>query len=272
MTDLAGIQAAVADAAGGLIARLLSELGALGPNQHTRLLRLHTALGPDVLLAERATILESVSPGVSWLPAGAPPQQPPGQTTGFGIELLAVSTRADLHAPHLLGQPVLLELLTAHSTTELRPFHGHVTRFELLGADGGLARYRLHIEPWTAFLAQRTDAWVFQDQSVLDITEAVFADYQSQGRLMPQWRIDVADREAFARRSLCTQFNETDLAFLQRLWAEEGLFTWFEHQGDAHDLRTLGAHTLVIADHNGAFAPNAQPRIRYEVAPEKWSS
>jgi type VI secretion system secreted protein VgrG len=97
----------------------------------------------------------------------------------------------------------------------------------------------------------------------LDITEAVFADYQAQGRLMPQWRIDVADREAFARRSLCTQFNETDLAFLQRLWAEEGLFTWFEHQGDAHDLRTLGAHTLVIADHNGAFTPNAQPRIRY---------
>ncbi|WP_306563488.1 contractile injection system protein, VgrG/Pvc8 family, partial [Aquabacterium sp.] len=64
----------------------------------------------------------------------------------------------------------------------------------------------------------------------LDITEAVFADYQSQGRLMPQWRIDVADREVFARRSLCTQFNETDLAFLQRLWAEEGLFSWFEHQ------------------------------------------
>ena len=97
----------------------------------------------------------------------------------------------------------------------------------------------------------------------LDITEAVFADYQSQGRLMPQWRIDVADREGFARRSLCTQFNETDLAFLQRLWAEEGLFSWFEHQGDPSDPRTLGAHTLVIADHNGAFAPNAQPRIRY---------
>jgi type VI secretion system secreted protein VgrG len=98
---------------------------------------------------------------------------------------------------------------------------------------------------------------------LLDITEAIFADYQTQGRLMPQWRIDVADREAFARRSLCTQLNETDLAFLQRLWAEEGLFSWFEHYGDPSDPSTLGAHTLVIADHNGAFAPNAQPRIRY---------
>jgi type VI secretion system secreted protein VgrG len=57
----------------------------------------------------------------------------------------------------------------------------------------------------------------------LDITEAVLADYQSKGRLMPQWRTDVADLDAFAQRSLCTQINETDLAFLQRLWAEEGL-------------------------------------------------
>jgi type VI secretion system secreted protein VgrG len=263
MTDLAGIQTAVAGSARELIASVVGELGALGPNQHTRLLRLHTPLGPDVLLAERATILESFSPGTACLPAGAASHTAPGHAAGFGIDLLAVSLRTDLHAPDLLGQPVLLELLTAHSTTTLRPFHGHITRFELMGADGGLARYRLHIEPWTAFLAQRTDAWVFQDQSVLDITEAVFADYQSQGRLMPQWRIDVADREAFARRSLCTQFNETDLAFLQRLWAEEGLFTWFEHYGDPSDPSTLGAHTLVIADHNGAFAPNAQPRIRY---------
>jgi hypothetical protein len=40
----------------------------------------------------------------------------------------------------------------------------------------------------------------------------------------------------------------------ERVTIAEGLFSWFEHQGDAHDLRTLGAHTLVIADHNGAFA------------------
>ena len=263
MKDLAGIRADVAGAAHKGLAGMLAELGGTGLNQHTRLLRLHTPLGPEVLLAERVTITETFSPGTSWLSKGAEPPHGTGLLTGFGMDLLAVSTRADLHAPELLGQPVLLELLTAASLTQLRPFHGHVTRFELLGSDGGLARYRLHIEPWTAFLAQRTDAWVFQDMNVLDLTEAVFADYMQQGRLMPQWRIDVADRAAFANRSLCTQFNETDLAFLQRLWAEEGLFAWFEHQGAPQDARTLGAHTLVIADHNGAFQPNAQSRIRY---------
>ncbi|MFX8508338.1 phage late control D family protein, partial [Acinetobacter baumannii] len=83
----------------------------------------------------------------------------------------------------------------------------------------------------------------------------VFADHQAQGALQPTWRIDVADRSALPRRSLCTQFHETDLAFLSRLWAEEGLFAWFEHASDSH--------TLVIADHTQAFAPNTQSHMRY---------
>ena len=50
----------------------------------------------------------------------------------------------------------------------------------------------------------------------LDITEAVFADYQTQGRLMPQWRIDVADREAFARRCGTTVDYLFQIAYCQR--------------------------------------------------------
>lgn len=266
MTDLAGIQHALGDAASSLSG--LAGLLPGGLTQHTRLLRLHTPLGAESLLAERVTIEEGVVPA----PAPASP-------AACHIDLLALSTRADLSAADLLGQPVLLELLTsgglagaltgglASSATggDWRPFHGHVTRFARIGSDGGLTRYRLHIEPWLSFLGHRTDAWSFQDMSVLDITEAVLADYQAQGALQPAWRIDVADRAAFPCRSLCTQFNETDLAFLTRLWAEEGLFAWFEHEGAAGD-EHLGRHTLVIADHNGACQPNAQPRIRFTQA------
>ena len=250
MTDLSGIQHALGDA--------LSSLGLGGLSQHTRLLRLHTPLGPDVLLAERVTIHEGLVPSSG--PAAMPTQ------AACHIDLLALSPRADLRAADLLGQPALLELQTASAGARWRPFHGHITRFECLGADGGLARYRLHIEPWLSLLAHRTDAWVFQDQSVLDITEAMFADYAAQGALQPAWRIDVADRAAFPRRSLCVQFHETDLAFLSRLWAEEGLFAWFEHSGQPDEPATLGCHTLVLADHNGAFQPNAQARIRFTQA------
>ena len=111
MTDLSDIRSAVGAAAHDLVDGLLSELGSLSPNQHTRLLRLHTPLGADVLLAERARITEGIGPD---------------QPGGFAIDMLALSTRTDLDVDDLVGQPVLLELLTSQSLTRLRPFHGHV--------------------------------------------------------------------------------------------------------------------------------------------------
>ncbi|WNJ32621.1 type VI secretion system Vgr family protein [Xanthomonas translucens] len=147
----------------------------------------------------------------------------------------------------------MLELLTAESRSALRPFHGHVTAFERLGSNGGLARYRLVVEPWLALLAQRVDSYVFQDMSVVEIAESVFADYAEQGALAPAWRWELSDRSTYAKRSLTTQYEETDVAFLRRLLAEEGIAYWFEHTGAA-DSDTRGTHTLVLSDHNAAFA------------------
>ena len=85
MTDLSSIKAALQSAARKLLDGLLAELSSLGSNQHTRLLRLHTPLGLDVLLAEKAEITEHIGP-----------QSPTARASGFGIELLALSTRADV--------------------------------------------------------------------------------------------------------------------------------------------------------------------------------
>lgn len=226
-------------------------LAALGPNQNQRLLRLHTPLGPNVLLAERLLGTETIGPRA---PGVAP-------SAGFKFEVLALSTNAHLRLKDLIGQPVRVDLLTGQSLTALRPFHGQVTAFALLGSDGGLARYKLTIEPWLSFLSYRQDAWVFQDKTVMEILDEVFADYQAQGKLAPAWRWELADTSVYARRSLCVQYHESDLAFVQRLMAEEGLFCWFEHE--AADSDALGQHTLVIADHNGCFKPNVQARVRY---------
>ncbi len=226
-------------------------LAALGPSQNQRLLRLHTPLGPNVLLAERMQGTETIGPRAPGSAASA----------GFKFEVLALSTNAHLQLKDLIGQPVRLDLLTQQSRTVLRPFHGHVTSFALLGSDGGLARYKLTIEPWLSFLGHRQDAWVFQDKTVMQIIDEVFADYQAQGKLAPAWRWELADASVYPSRSLCMQYHESDLAFVQRLLAEEGLFCWFEHQADEAD--SLGQHTLVIADHNGCFQPNVQPRVRF---------
>ena len=222
-----------------VLATVLSALGA-GPRQHERLLRLHTPLGPEVLVAERLDGVEALGPA-------------PGAPAGYRLELTALSVDAHLDLAELPGQPVLLELLTAASRTRLRPFHGHATGFERIGSNGGLARYRLVIEPWLALLRHRVDSYVFQDRTVPEIVESVFADYAGQGALVPAWRWDLADPSVYRKRSLATQYGESDLAFVDRLLAEEGIFYWFEHAGAAAD-ESLGSHTLVLADHNDAFA------------------
>ncbi|MES2050044.1 MAG: type VI secretion system Vgr family protein, partial [Pseudomonadota bacterium] len=224
-----------------LASQVLSQFGAW--SQTERMLRLTTPLGPTQLLAESFKGTEGLS-------------------EGFRLEILALSTNAHIELKTLLGQPVLLELLTAHSRTELRPFHGHIMLIETVGSNGGMARYKLIVEPWTAFLAYRRDSTTYQDMNVFEILESIFKDYEGQGKLVPAWRLDINDLSVYPKRSLNTQYQESDLAFIQRLMSEEGLFSWIEHEGDASSA-TLGSHTFVIADHNGAFQPNEQAEISF---------
>ncbi|WP_374586161.1 type VI secretion system Vgr family protein, partial [Pseudoduganella sp.] len=173
----------------------------------------------------------------------------------FVFDISTLSTDAAIPLKSLIGQPALLELVTAAGPQALRPFHGHITAIELNASNGGFARYSVRVEPWTAFLAHNRDSRVFQDMSVCDILDAVLGSWQGQGALVPEWRFDLADRAAYPKRSLCTQYQESDWAFAERLMAEEGLFYYYEHRDDGH--------VLVIADHNGAFQPNTQASVRF---------
>jgi type VI secretion system secreted protein VgrG len=221
--------------------------GAAGWRQNDRLLTLTTPAGADALLAETASIEEALGPVAGH--------------AGFRIALTVLSANAHQSLTALLGQPARLELQTAQSRTDLRPFHGHISRVERLGANGGFARYRLTIEPWIAFLGHNTDNYLFQDKSVIEIVDELLGDWHGRGKLVPAWRWDLADAGLYPRRGMTVQHQESDLAFLKRLLAEEGLFCWFEHAADEGE--TLGRHTLVIADHNGAFADNPQAHVRY---------
>lgn len=210
--------------------------------QETRLLQLSTPLGADTLLAECARGEEGIS-------------------CGYFLTISALSSDDAIELKSLLGQPVLLQLATAGSF-EPRPFHGHVTAAECCGANGGFARYQLTLEPWTAFLARGRDSRVFQDKDVFDILDAIFSAYQGAAMLAPAWRFEIADRAVYPVRSHTCQYQESDLAFAERLMREEGLFYFFEHAGDPAS-PSSGSHTMVIADHNGAFTVNSQGTVRF---------
>ncbi len=237
------------------LASLFSSL--LGPlTQGQRLVRLHTPLGADVLVAERLTVLDAMAPlTADNLPEGAPAGWAE-VTTGLRLEIDALAQDGHLELKRLVGQTAQVQLLTAQG---LRSWHAVISRAAFLGGDGGLTRYRLTLEPWLALLAHRVDSFVFQDLTVPEILDAVFQDHVGQnlgsGQIVPQWRWDLADPAAYPRRSLCIQHNESDLDFVLRLCREEGIAFWFAHADDAH--------TLVLSDHAGAYSANPEATVRY---------
>ena len=96
--------------------------------QTTRLLRLSTPLGPDRLLAECVHGEEAISEGYA-----------------FTISALSLDAAIPLRA--LVGQPALLELLTAHDGVR-RPFHGYLARGD------GTIRYRIAVSPKRRYSAR----------------------------------------------------------------------------------------------------------------------
>ena len=268
--------------------RALAGLGLAPHDQATRLIRLHTPLGPNLLLAEDLNAWEAVLPqpgpsaaelagrlglatSASRWSAGSAHFVHDSAQAGTRLVLHALCADATLEPESLVGLPALVELLCPDSLpgidASLRPWHGHIAAAAWLGSDGGFARLRLVIEPWLAWLAQGQDARLHQGQTVPQVLDTVFSRRTGQAlpngsSLAPAWRWALADPDAYPQRSLCAQAHECDLAFVLRLMREEGLVAWWEHAGDATS-DTLGAHTLVIADHASALPASAQATVRF---------
>jgi type VI secretion system secreted protein VgrG len=218
--------------------------------EHDRLLQVRTALPALALLPEALHGVESVNaPGLD----------------GFAFELDALSTNAHFELKRLIGEQITVRLRQLDGS--YRALHGYVTAAAQLGGNGGLARYRLSLRSWAAFTALRADSWVFQDQDVRAIVEAVLADH-------PQAHWEWTATRTLKPRALCTQYNESDAAFIARLLAEEGLAWHFEQlQGDAADAADAkgphghARHRLVIHDADSHPQRTHLGTLRFAAAP-----
>lgn len=160
----------------------------------------------------------------------------------FSFEIDALSVSTDLDLSIFIGEDLTLTLLQPAGCR--RAWHGICTHASWSGADGGVARYRLRMEPALSLLALRRDCYVFQGKNVRDIVTELLADY-------PQVRFDFDITQELLIRPICTQYRETDFEFFERLLASEGLSWRFEHdQMDVDDRDGNGhaTHRLVIFD------------------------
>ena len=152
------------------------------------------------------------------------------EVQGIGArDVILLSTDAHISLAPLLGQSASLEVSLSNGTRTR--FDGDISEVAMLGSEGGLARYRLRLSPWIWRLGQVRNSRVWQDKAVIDIVDDVFAAYAQVAKW--RWSDEAGPfMDGAVARSYCCQYRESDLDFVQRLMAEEGLAWRFEQTED----------------------------------------
>jgi len=195
--------------------------------QNERWVTIETPLGTDVMVATEVEGVEAVS-------------------RLFEFTVSALSSNQTIKPADLLGKSVTLSM--ARPGGVRRHVNGIVVAF----AGGAVTRsdyrlFKLKIAPALWTLGRTSDYKVFQDKTAVDIVTSILKDHA----------VPFEDKltGTYPRREYCVQFGETDLAFVERLLAEEGIFYFFKHAS--------GEHKLVLGDAANAYADCVQKEAHY---------
>ncbi len=133
---------------------------------------------------------------------------------------------------------------------EPRWFNGFVSRFAAGARETGMRRYEADVVPWLWFLTRTADCRIFQEKSVPEIIEQIFADLGFSD-------YEVSEiKEDHRKWEYCVQYRETDFNFVSRLMEQEGIFYYFRHEEQKH--------ILVLADQKGAYKDLPEKMVEYE--------
>lgn len=130
----------------------------------------------------------------------------------YWFRLNLTSRDANLDPEDFVNLPGRLSIIRGDQTSYI---HGIVSSFELCGRDGDWFMYRAMLSPrlWALSLTHQSRA--FQNRSVPEIVRMILEDHG-----VPH-KIEV--RESYPSKQYVVQYNETDLAFISRLLAHDGI-------------------------------------------------
>ena len=196
-----------------------------GLSQDTRPLRVQLgSVDPDGYVLTRFAGTEAVS-----------------QLYRFTLDL-AAPVDAPLPFEEVLGKLVVVSIDQAAGKT--RFVHGIVNRFSRGKRDQLFAFYRAELVPLVWLLTKQVRSRTFQQKTVKEILQEVFSPVIS-----PRFTLD-AD---YFPRNFCVQYRESDFAFASRLMEEEGIYYYFTHTPDDHE--------LVISDTPRGHDPLPDPAV-----------
>lgn len=205
------------------------------------------ARGRGLLAPVRYSVTWHDAPSVDWRVRRIELIESLSELYTLRLHLVTEELGADIDA--LLGASCTLTL--ARAVPE-RAVHGIVRSVDLRGAVDDRLRVEVTVVPALSLLAQRRDTRFWQDKTALDIVQEVLkAPLREFGRELTI----VADAQSYPRREYCVQYRETDLEFVRRLLAEEGISFYFRHDLDAE------AEVLTLLDPTSLAPALAHPEL-----------
>ena len=123
-----------------------------------------------------------------------------------------------------------------------RTLYGVITQFSQLSVSNDEARYQVVLSSQLAKLSLSHNCAIFQNQSVISVVEEVLRGHGYTG-------IDyrLALKEQYPEREFITQWQESDLEFIQRLLADVGVYFRFETHGEHN------CDVMVISDYEQGY-------------------
>ncbi|NDO80642.1 type IV secretion protein Rhs [Citrobacter sp. NCU1] len=141
------------------------------------------------------------------------------------------STGKDIDATQVISKPATLTMSGGilQSLTECKRVHGVVTAFRRISSSEDQSTYQITLEPFLSLLDKQFRSHrFFVNKSVPEVVTQVLQDHALQG-----WEYEFNLKQSYPKREQINQYQESDLAFIQRLLAEVGIFYFFTLQKDA---------------------------------------
>ncbi|EKM0373816.1 type VI secretion system Vgr family protein [Cronobacter turicensis] len=148
----------------------------------------------------------------------------------YHYDIRFTSSDLNIDATQLLSKPATLAMGAGPLTglAEQKVVHGVVTHFNRISGSRDQATYQIIIEPFLALLGNqfRTHRF-FVNKSVPEVVTEVLQEHGLKG-----WEYEFKLRADYPKREQINQYQESDLAFIERLLAEVGIFYFFTLQPD----------------------------------------
>ena len=171
-----------------------------------------------------------------------------GLSEPFRLELMLSSFDPNISFSALMDQSVTFTFWQGEQP--VRYLNGIVTSFGLGKTGFVRTHYQMVVEPALARATFQSDSRIFQHQN----SEKIIRTLLQKNRVE---KVSFEPLPSDWEREYCVQYRETDLAFIERLAAEEGWYYYFDHRADSHELRF--GHQSIASPILGTLTYNAKP-------------